>query len=73
MVADRYLRTGTDIPMIYHGTLAMLDAALRDAQRASRRVPGQHSLIWARGQQRHVIYVYENGALAWVSTTAHEE
>jgi hypothetical protein len=65
MTADRYLRAGTTIPEIYWGELAHLNRAIRDAQQASRRVPGQHEVIAFFGTDRVVLRVYEYGELTW--------
>lgn len=65
-VADRYLRTGTPVPVIYPGTVAMLTRAISDAERHSRAVPGPHVLSALYGRERVVLRVYEAGALTWV-------
>lgn len=64
--ADRYLRTGTEVPQIYHGTLKMLVAAVKDTRRASAERPGEHSLFAVHGGAWNLIRVYERGELTWV-------
>jgi hypothetical protein len=64
--ADCYLRRGTRIPQIYPGTLDAMVQAIKDAQRASSRVPGEHSLEVVCEGERMLIRVYENGALTWM-------
>lgn len=65
--ADRYLRTGQEVPEIYAGTRLGLKAALRDAQRASSREPGVHCLEAVYGKHRELIHRFEFGAPAWFS------
>jgi hypothetical protein len=64
--ADRYLRTGTTVPQIYHGTLKMLVEAEKDTRRNSARFPGTHSLFAVREGTWNLIRVYEDGQLTWV-------
>lgn len=64
--ADRYLRTGTEVPQIYHGTLRMLVAAEKDTRSASAQLPGAHSLFALHGSEWNLIRVYERGELTWV-------
>ena len=65
MPADRYLRTGTTVPVIYPGTLAWLLQAMQDAQNVSAVTPGQHFLEVVNGPDRDVLQVYENGTCTY--------
>jgi hypothetical protein len=63
--ADRYLRTGTGIPEIYPGTLAMLARAVKAARQASARYPGEHYLEAVYPSGRLTVQVWEDGACTW--------
>lgn len=65
--ADRYVRTGPAVPEIYPGTQLGLKAGTRDAQQASSREPGFHSLEAVYGKRRELLYRFEFGAPAWFS------
>jgi hypothetical protein len=65
----RYLRTGTDVPCIYPYQLRYLTAAIKDAEKASARVPGQHVLFLVRdARDWQPLQVYEAGELTWMHT-----
>jgi hypothetical protein len=66
VVADRYLRTGGPVPVIYHGTLPALNQAMKDAQRASRRVPGEHYVEGVYGRERLLLQEWQDGMITWV-------
>jgi hypothetical protein len=66
MPADRFLRTGTVVPEIYHGTAAYFRRAARDTQRASERLAGEHYLEAVYRGQRLVLQVYEDGECTYV-------
>lgn len=62
----RYLRTGAEVPCIYPYTLRYLTTAIRDAEKASARVPGQHVLFLVRdARDWQPLQVYEAGELTW--------
>jgi hypothetical protein len=65
MPADRYLRLGTPVPAIYHGTLSSLSQALRDARLLSERRSGQHQVFAVRDGEWEPLQVYENGVCTW--------
>lgn len=67
--ADRYLRTGTEVPQIYPGTLSALTRAMKDAQRASSGSDGEHCVAMFHGSKRITIQVYEDGACTYVYRT----
>lgn len=73
MIADRYVRQGTAVPMIYPGTVKALSRAMADAVTLSRRVPGQHEISVVRGGARSVIQVYEDGECTWVQQREEQE
>ena len=64
--ADRYLRTGTEVPQVYPGTLEHMVAAGKDTRRASAAQPGDHSLFAIYGSEWHLLRVYEDGELTWM-------
>jgi hypothetical protein len=66
MTADRYLRQGTAVPVIYPGTVRYLSQAMKDALSASRRVPGPHLISVVRNGERYLIQEYENGTCTWI-------
>jgi hypothetical protein len=62
--ADRYLRTGTPVPMIYPpGSFAL---AAGHAKYASAKLPGEHLIESVRAGQRTVLQVWEDGTCTWV-------
>lgn len=67
MTADRYLRTGTDVPCIYPGTMRWLSQAMKDAQAASERAPGQHILLGVRDGTAYTLQVYQEGTCTWIN------
>jgi hypothetical protein len=66
--ADRYVRRGTEVPVIYPGTLRMMMTAEKEAFRASQRLPGRHLLFAVHGRQSRLLRVYEQGECTWVYT-----
>lgn len=69
LTADRYVRTGTAVPVIYPGTLRSLQQALREAQRASCLITGEHVLKAVYGSTRVILRVFEAGECTWTMTT----
>lgn len=64
---DRYLLLGAPVPVIYHGTVEHMRQAMRDAQDASRGLPGQHCLFAISSDRAwRPIRVYEDGECTWV-------
>jgi hypothetical protein len=66
-VADRYVRTGTDVPQIYPGDLKGITAALRDVERLSATTTGTHLLDGVYGTERVTLFIYEAGAVTFVA------
>ncbi len=64
-MADRYLRTGTEVPKIYSGDLNGLTVAMAETEAWSRVQPGQHFLEDVYGGVRDVLQVYEDGACTY--------
>ena len=65
VTADRYVRRGTAVPEIYHGTLRSLQLALSQTAGWSRRCPGPHVLEAVYGGTRVVLRVFEDGECTW--------
>lgn len=59
--ADRYVRTGLDIPQIYPGDLKGITSALRDVERFSAAVAGTHKIDAVYGTERIPFRVYVGG------------
>jgi hypothetical protein len=66
-VADRYVRTGLDVPQIYPGDLKGITAALRDVERFSAAKPGAHTLDGVYSGERVTLFVYEAGEATYVA------
>jgi hypothetical protein len=65
--ADRYVRTGTDVPQIYSGNLKGVSAALGDVERLSKKHPGTHHLDAVYGKERVTLFIYEAGTATFVA------
>jgi hypothetical protein len=60
--ADRYLRLGGRVPVIYFGTLAGVVQAISDAKAESRFAPDATITVWAvRGRGRERIRAFQAG------------
>jgi hypothetical protein len=68
--ADRFLRTGTEVPQIYPGTERGLLQAARDTCAASIRKEGEHVLSAVYGKRKTVIQIYEDSECVYDYGTA---
>jgi hypothetical protein len=67
---DRYVLSGGPVPRIYHGTLAMLAQAVKDAGTESRFRPGVTFLLKAcKGGERRNIAVFKDGECTYRQET----
>lgn len=63
--AERYLRTGTPVPMIYWATTRHLAQAIGHARYASTTIPGEHTVEAVRQSGREILQVWEDGVCTW--------
>lgn len=63
--AERFLRTGTPVPVIYWGVPAHFERAVREARQASMFVPGEHFIEAVRRNGREVLQVWQDGVCCW--------